>query len=57
MNKFKVHNDGVLGLDKAQILYIYKYGIVFKDQSEIHVSQYFLRDYVKRNKLEHLVLQ
>jgi hypothetical protein len=54
MSVIKIKEDGVIGIDENDIAFIYKYGIVFLDSTEIHFPQYFIKKYIKKFNLEHL---
>jgi len=50
----KIKNNGQIGIDEEDIAFIYKYGIVFLNGSEIHYTQSFIKKYVEQNNLYHL---
>jgi|TARA_Y100001937_G_scaffold31174_1_gene44711 hypothetical protein len=50
----KIKNNGQIGIDEEDIAFIYKYGIVFLNGSEIHYTQSFIKKYVEQNDLYHL---
>tara|TARA_X000001382_G_scaffold92571_1_gene67138 strand:- start:7985 stop:8170 length:186 start_codon:yes stop_codon:yes gene_type:complete len=54
MSVIKIKPDGVIGIDHKDIAFIYKYGIVFLDETEFHFPQYWIKNYVKKHNLEHL---
>ena len=50
----KIKNNGQIGIDEEDIAFIYKYGIVFLNGSEIQYTQSFIKKYVEQNDLYHL---
>ena len=50
----KIKNNDQIGIDEEDIAFIYKYGIVFLNGSEIHNTQSFIKKYVEQNNLYHL---
>ena len=56
MNMFKIKHDGQIGVEEEDIAFIYKYGVVFMDGSEIHFSQYFIKKYLDKYDMHHLYL-
>ena len=50
----KIKNNNQIGIDEEDIAFIYIYGIVFLNGSEIHYTQSFIKKYVEQNDLYHL---
>jgi len=50
----KIKSNNQIGIDEEDIAFIYKYGIVFLNGSEIHYTQSFIKKYVEQNDLYHL---
>ena len=50
----RIKNNDQIGIDEEDIAFIYKYGIVFLDGSEIHYSQSIIKKYVEQDNLYHL---
>ena len=48
MVKFKIHDNGKIGLNIDNVKQFYKYGIIFKDDSEIHLPQTLMRKLIKQ---------
>ena len=56
MNMIKIKHNGQIGVEEEDIAFIYKYGVVFMDGSEIHFPQYFIKKYLDKYNMHHLYL-
>ena len=52
----KIKHNGQIGVEEEDIAFIYKYGVVFMDGSEIHFPQYFIKKYLDKYNMHHLYL-
>tara|TARA_B100000214_G_scaffold168485_1_gene121025 strand:+ start:3472 stop:3657 length:186 start_codon:yes stop_codon:yes gene_type:complete len=56
MSVIKIKTNNVIGIDEEDIAFIYKYGVVFLDGTEMHFPQYWIKKYIDKNDLHHLYL-